>query len=99
MVFPIFLVVFDVYRCSLILTTRYRTEATLLQADWQGREQSAIRQPLGLEVYVRSRPYLVPLPNQSLMNLANTMANGKDFLIELRKQVASLQRGGPPVGG
>ncbi|KAJ5404141.1 hypothetical protein N7509_004012 [Penicillium cosmopolitanum] len=30
---------------------------------------------------------------------ANTMANGKDFFVELRKQVASLQRGGPPVGG
>ncbi|OOQ83904.1 hypothetical protein PEBR_32848 [Penicillium brasilianum] len=30
---------------------------------------------------------------------SNTMANGKDFFIELRKQVASLQRGGPPVGG
>ncbi|KAJ5934602.1 hypothetical protein N7466_004149 [Penicillium verhagenii] len=31
---------------------------------------------------------------------SNTMANGKDFFIELRKQVASLQKGvGPPVGG
>ncbi|OQE26862.1 hypothetical protein PENSTE_c005G06426 [Penicillium steckii] len=30
---------------------------------------------------------------------ANTMANGKDFFVELRKQVASLQRSGPPVGG
>ncbi|KAJ5176508.1 uncharacterized protein N7482_002385 [Penicillium canariense] len=30
---------------------------------------------------------------------SNTMASGKDFFIELRKQVASLQRGGPPVGG
>ncbi|KAJ5238730.1 hypothetical protein N7468_003349 [Penicillium chermesinum] len=30
---------------------------------------------------------------------ANTMVNGKDFFVELRKQVASLQRGGPPVGG
>ncbi|EPS34205.1 hypothetical protein POX_a00822 [Penicillium oxalicum] len=32
----------------------------------------------------------------------NIMANGKDFWLELRKQVASLQRGsggGPPVGG
>ncbi|KAJ5191415.1 uncharacterized protein N7498_010400 [Penicillium cinerascens] len=29
----------------------------------------------------------------------NTMANGKDFFLELRKQVASLQRTGPPVGG
>ncbi|GLI79098.1 hypothetical protein PoHVEF18_007423 [Penicillium ochrochloron] len=27
---------------------------------------------------------------------SNTMANGKDFFIELRKQVASLQR---PIGG
>ena len=99
MVFPILLVVFDVYQYLLILTPRYRAETTLLQAVWQGREQSAIRQPLGLEVYVGSRPYLVSLPNQSLINTANTMANGKDFLIELRKQVASLQRGGPPVGG
>lgn len=55
MVFPIILVVFDTYQYSIILTARYRTETTLLQADWQGREQSAIRQPLGLEVYVRSR--------------------------------------------
>ncbi|KAJ5655688.1 hypothetical protein N7507_007638 [Penicillium longicatenatum] len=30
---------------------------------------------------------------------SNTMANGKDFFIELRKQVASLQKSGPPVGG
>ncbi|KAJ5745592.1 hypothetical protein N7520_010774 [Penicillium odoratum] len=30
---------------------------------------------------------------------SNTMANGKDFYIELRKQVASLQKAGPPVGG
>ncbi|KAJ5577730.1 uncharacterized protein N7459_006694 [Penicillium hispanicum] len=30
---------------------------------------------------------------------SNTMANGKDFFVELRKQVASLQRSGPPVGG
>ncbi|KAF3396126.1 hypothetical protein F1880_007305 [Penicillium rolfsii] len=30
---------------------------------------------------------------------SNTMANGKDFFVELRKQVASLQRGGPPIGG
>ncbi|KAJ5100249.1 hypothetical protein N7456_006301 [Penicillium angulare] len=30
---------------------------------------------------------------------SNTMANGKDFFIELRKQVAALQKGGPPVGG
>ncbi|KAJ5665372.1 uncharacterized protein N7477_007820 [Penicillium maclennaniae] len=29
----------------------------------------------------------------------NTMANGKDFFLELRKQIASLQRTGPPVGG
>ncbi|KAJ5619513.1 hypothetical protein N7510_003497 [Penicillium lagena] len=30
---------------------------------------------------------------------ANTMANGKDFFVELRKQVAILQRGGTPAGG
>ncbi|KAJ5955454.1 hypothetical protein N7501_009733 [Penicillium viridicatum] len=30
---------------------------------------------------------------------AQNMANGKDFFLELRKQVASLQRSGPPVGG
>ncbi|KAJ5105085.1 hypothetical protein NUU61_002432 [Penicillium alfredii] len=30
---------------------------------------------------------------------SNAMASGKDFFLELRKQVASLQRGGPPVGG
>ncbi|KAJ5698318.1 hypothetical protein N7462_000323 [Penicillium macrosclerotiorum] len=31
--------------------------------------------------------------------VSNTMANGKDFFIELRKQVAARQRDGPPVGG
>ncbi|KGO75789.1 hypothetical protein PITC_033730 [Penicillium italicum] len=30
---------------------------------------------------------------------AQNMANGKDFFLELRKQIASLQRSGPPVGG
>ncbi|KAJ5603308.1 hypothetical protein N7537_006264 [Penicillium hordei] len=30
---------------------------------------------------------------------AHNMANGKDLFLELRKQVASLQRSGPPVGG
>ncbi|KAJ5562370.1 hypothetical protein N7535_003177 [Penicillium sp. DV-2018c] len=30
---------------------------------------------------------------------AQNMANGKDFFLELRKQVAALQRNGPPVGG
>ncbi|KAJ5715933.1 uncharacterized protein N7483_013114 [Penicillium malachiteum] len=30
---------------------------------------------------------------------SNTMANGKDFFVELRKQVAALQKGGPVVGG
>ncbi|KAJ5874539.1 uncharacterized protein N7529_002969 [Penicillium soppii] len=30
---------------------------------------------------------------------AQLMANGKDFFLELRKQIATLQRGGPPVGG
>lgn len=34
-----------------------------------------------------------------LTSAANTMANGKDFFVELRKQVATLQRSGPPVGG
>ncbi|KAJ5318921.1 uncharacterized protein N7506_011625 [Penicillium brevicompactum] len=30
---------------------------------------------------------------------AHFMGNGKDFFVELRKQIAALQRGGPPVGG
>ncbi|KAJ5958980.1 uncharacterized protein N7479_006130 [Penicillium vulpinum] len=30
---------------------------------------------------------------------AQNMANGKDFFLELRKQIASLQRSGPSVGG
>ncbi|KAJ5482509.1 hypothetical protein N7475_001321 [Penicillium sp. IBT 31633x] len=30
---------------------------------------------------------------------AQNMANGKDFFLELRKQIAALQRSGPPVGG
>lgn len=30
---------------------------------------------------------------------AHFMGNGKDFFLELRKQIAALQRGGPPVGG
>lgn len=33
------------------------------------------------------------------ISTAQNMANGKDFFLELRKQVASLQRSGPPVGG
>ncbi|CAG8108361.1 unnamed protein product [Penicillium salamii] len=30
---------------------------------------------------------------------AHFMGNGKDFFVELRKQIAALQRGGPPFGG
>ncbi|KAJ5794535.1 hypothetical protein N7457_001134 [Penicillium paradoxum] len=30
---------------------------------------------------------------------AQNMANGRDFFLELRKQIAALQRTGPPVGG
>ncbi|KAJ5512894.1 hypothetical protein N7463_002446 [Penicillium fimorum] len=30
---------------------------------------------------------------------AQNMANGKDFFLELRRQIASLQRSGPAVGG
>ncbi|KAJ5164801.1 uncharacterized protein N7500_006631 [Penicillium coprophilum] len=30
---------------------------------------------------------------------AQNMANGKDFFLELRRQIATLQRSGPPVGG
>ncbi|KAJ5796760.1 uncharacterized protein N7518_005300 [Penicillium psychrosexuale] len=30
---------------------------------------------------------------------AQNMANGRDFFLELRKQITSLQRSGPPVGG
>ncbi|KAJ6130156.1 hypothetical protein N7512_002936 [Penicillium capsulatum] len=30
---------------------------------------------------------------------SNTMAGGKDFFVELRKQITTLQRSGPPVGG
>ncbi|KAJ5199485.1 hypothetical protein N7491_011308 [Penicillium cf. griseofulvum] len=30
---------------------------------------------------------------------AQNMANGRDFFLELRKQIATLQRSGPPVGG
>jgi hypothetical protein len=33
------------------------------------------------------------------ISAAHFMANGKDFFLELRKQIAALQRGGPPVGG
>ncbi|KAJ5322505.1 hypothetical protein N7452_010794 [Penicillium brevicompactum] len=33
------------------------------------------------------------------IHLAHFMGNGKDFFVELRKQIAALQRGGPPVGG
>ncbi|CAI7640942.1 unnamed protein product [Penicillium glandicola] len=33
------------------------------------------------------------------ISTAQNMANGKDFFLELRKQIASLQRSGPPVGG
>ncbi|KAJ5263673.1 hypothetical protein N7478_011278 [Penicillium angulare] len=36
---------------------------------------------------------------KNVLRRANTMANGKDFFVELRKQVAALQKGGPPVGG
>ncbi|KAJ5833211.1 hypothetical protein N7474_001522 [Penicillium riverlandense] len=36
---------------------------------------------------------------KSALKRANTMANGKDFFVELRKQVAILQRGGTPAGG
>lgn len=39
------------------------------------------------------------LGHGSLTSAANAMANGKDFFVELRKQVATLQRSGPPVGG
>jgi hypothetical protein len=31
--------------------------------------------------------------------IANTMANGKDFFLELRKQVTALRQGGNVAGG
>ncbi|KAF7587557.1 hypothetical protein BBP40_007046 [Aspergillus hancockii] len=33
------------------------------------------------------------------VNAANTMANGKDFFLELRKQVTALRQGGNVAGG
>ncbi|OQE40217.1 hypothetical protein PENCOP_c006G08139 [Penicillium coprophilum] len=33
------------------------------------------------------------------ISTAQNMANGKDFFLELRRQIATLQRSGPPVGG
>lgn len=44
-------------------------------------------------------PQTIDLTTNDMTPIANTMANGKDFFVELRKQVASLQKGGPPVGG
>lgn len=60
---------------------------------------------MGLEMYAYT-PYPYVYTNfllgsqfESLTSTANTMANGKDFFVELRKQVAVLQKSGPAIGG
>lgn len=43
--------------------------------------------------------HCIPFEQTITISTAQNMANGKDFFLELRKQIASLQRSGPPVGG
>lgn len=52
---------------------------------------------MGLKAYV-----LISAANvlyRALTSPANTMANGKDFFVELRKQVTALRQGGNIPGG
>lgn len=43
--------------------------------------------------------HIIPFEQTITISTAQNMANGRDFFLELRKQIASLQRSGPPVGG
>ncbi|KAL1969114.1 hypothetical protein VTN77DRAFT_368 [Rasamsonia byssochlamydoides] len=57
-----------------------------------GEPKPAIYKPTSKEV-ANSRP------SGPWASKPNTMANGKDFFLELRKQVSSLQQGGSVPGG
>lgn len=46
-----------------------------------------------------SRPSRANSRHSTDVPIANTMVNGKDFFLELRKQVTSLQQGGNVAGG
>lgn len=63
-----------------------------------------MRTTAGMDLGVRK--VCVPLPEAKCEfqlltygDTANTMANGKDFFIELRKQVTALRQGGTVAGG
>ncbi|KXG50288.1 uncharacterized protein PGRI_062550 [Penicillium griseofulvum] len=48
------------------------------------------------KIPIRTQP---SLEQTVTISTAHHMANGRDFFLELRKQIATLQRNGPPAGG
>ncbi|GAT19671.1 hypothetical protein RIB2604_00602510 [Aspergillus luchuensis] len=70
----------------------------------KGREQPRER-TLGRKTYVTTSPgnnstkHTINDLTRTTTYTANQMANGKDFFLELRKQVTALQQGGTVAGG
>lgn len=89
---------------SLTLISSSRTETLLLQTTRKGREQPRER-TLGRKTYVTTSPgnnstkHTINDLTRTTTYTANQMANGKDFFLELRKQVTALQQGGTVAGG